>query len=56
MRRAIRHSLENDRWTDPMFKDYDRDNLNGNGGNTQELRTKVKSMRNYWNREYDERV
>lgn len=56
MRRAIRHSLENDRWTDPMFKDYDRDNLNGNGGNTQELRTKVKSMRDYWNREYDERV
>lgn len=56
MRRAIRQSLENDHWTDPMFKDYDRDNLNGNGGNTEELRSKVKSMRDYWTREYNERV
>ena len=55
MRRAIRQSLQDDRWTDPMFKDYDRDNLNGNGGNTTELRNKIKGMRDYWNREYNER-
>lgn len=56
MRRAIRQSTEDDHWTDAMFKDYDRNNLNGNGGNTDELRRRVKGMRDYWNREYDERV
>lgn len=56
MRRAIRNSLENDHWTDPMFKDYDRNNLNGNGGTTEELRNKIKGMRDYWTREYDERA
>jgi hypothetical protein len=38
-----------------MFKDYDKDNLNGNGGNTGELRNKIKGMRNYWQREFNER-
>ncbi len=56
MRRAIRQSLENDRWTDAMFKDYDRENLNGKGGNTGELRNKIKGMRDYWQREFDERA
>lgn len=56
MRRAIKQSLENDRWTDPLFKAYDKDSLNGNGGDPSQLREKISSIRSYWNREYDERV
>ena len=56
MRRAIRQSLADDRWTDPMFKAYDKDSINGNGGDPSQLRGKIKNIRDYWNREYNERV
>lgn len=56
IRRAIKQSLEDDRWTDPLFKAYDKDVLNGNGGDPSQLRSKVKSMRDYWTREYNERM
>lgn len=55
-RRAIKQSLENDRWTDPLFKAYDKDSLNGNGGDPSQLRQKISQLRDYWNREYNERV
>lgn len=56
IRRAIKQSLEDDRWTDPLFKAYDKDSLNGNGGDPSQLREKISNMRSYWNREYNERI
>ena len=56
IRRAIKQSLEDDRWTDPLFKAYDKDSLNGNGGDPSQLREKISNLRNYWNREYNERA